>query len=79
MVNMNDAKVWLGGLLMKLVCCFCGREISKTKMDPLAIDIRSDGTDEKYREGLLIVMLFVSRSGYTIKMYHSCGLVNKYS
>lgn len=37
---------------MKVICCFCGDEISKTEMDPLIIEIRSDGSDEEYREGV---------------------------
>lgn len=37
---------------MKLICCFCGDRISKTEKDPLVLDIRSDGIDEEYREGV---------------------------
>lgn len=37
---------------MKLVCCFCGENISRTEMDPLTVDLRSDGTDDEYREGV---------------------------
>ena len=42
----------MGGFLVKLICCFCGNRILKTEVDPLVIDIRSDGTDEEYREGI---------------------------
>lgn len=36
---------------MNLTCCFCGNKISTTEMDPLVIEIRSEGTGKDYREG----------------------------
>lgn len=32
---------------MKFMCCFCGKQIKQTEVDPLVIAINSDGTDEE--------------------------------
>lgn len=37
-------------LPMKLTCCFCGDQIVRTAVDPLIIDMRSEGADEESRE-----------------------------
>lgn len=37
---------------MKVTCCFCGVEISRTEMNPLIIDVSSDGSNAEYRDGV---------------------------
>ena len=36
---------------MSVVCCFCGNNILRTDMDPLNLDIHSQGKSDDYREG----------------------------
>lgn len=37
---------------MKVICCLCGNEVSRTEVDPLVMDIRSEGTDKDFQEGV---------------------------
>lgn len=39
--------------LVKLICCFCVKQIQTTDKDPLIIQMRSEGRDKEYREGVM--------------------------